>query len=267
VALNCIANNKILQSCPIERLHIFPAAGDTGQSVGNALWYVNTYYPNKIQYNICSPYYGKSYNKKEIEDAINKYADKISWEYCSNVAKKAAESLYNSRIVFWFQGRSELGPRALGNRSILSDPRSKEIPTILNDKVKKREWYRPFAPSVLREKCMEYFDIDESPYMLLAVSVKEDKRDVIPAVVHVDNTARVQTVTKESNALFYDLISEFYILSGIPMVLNTSFNGKEEPIVETPDDAIVTFLNNEGDELFIHEYHIKKMEVTIESCL
>ena len=155
--------------------------------------------------------------------------------------KETAKMISNEKVVGWFQGGSEYGPRALGHRSILADSRKAEMRDILNEKIKHRELFRPFAPSVLLEHCTNFFDIDdESPYMLLVAKVK--KPDLIPAITHVDGTARVQTVTKDANGIFYDVIEEFYKLTGIPLILNTSFNDAGEPIVETPEDATICFL-------------------------
>lgn len=166
--------------------------------------------------------------------------------------------LAQNKIIGWFQGGSELGPRALGHRSILCNPKNKEIKKILNSKIKHREEFRPFAPSCLLEKMNEYFEFDRpSPFMLFSVPVRQNKINEIPAVVHIDNTARLQTVTKNDNDLFYDLITEFYKLTRTPILLNTSFNDRE-PIVETPSDAINTFLSTDLDFLAIGDYLVYK---------
>lgn len=207
-----------------------------------------------------SPYLGKEYSKPEIEMAFLRFKEKIQVVECADVFTKAASSISNGKIVGWFQGRSECGPRALGNRSILADPRDPGMKDRLNDKVKFRESFRPFAPSVIWEYQQEYFDLDiPSPYMLMVSTILEDKRYLIPSVTHVDGTGRLQTVLKELNSSFYELIEKFYEIAGVPIVLNTSFNIRGEPIVETPDDAIQCYLRTGIDELYISNYLIQKL--------
>lgn len=185
----------------------------------------------------------------------------IKYEKSDNISKDAAKLIADGNVIGWFQGGSEFGPRALGHRSILADPRSKTIKDTINQKVKNRQWFRPFAPSVLEEESADYFDLkDDSPFMLLVAKVKEDKKDLIPAVVHVDGTARVQTVSKENNDIYYDLIKEFYNLTGVPIVLNTSFNVVLEPIVETPSDALACFLKTNIDYLVINNFIVEKIK-------
>lgn len=206
-----------------------------------------------------NPYLGKEYTNNEILEAITIYKDKINISLENNVFKAAAKSISCGKIIGWFQGRSECGPRALGNRSILADPRNCEMKDHLNSKVKFREMFRPFAPAVLWENQLEYFDLDiPSPYMLMVSNILENKQHLIPAVTHVDGTGRLQTVINELNPRFYKLILEFKKITGIPIVLNTSFNIKGEPIVETPKDAIKCFINTDIDELFIENYYIRK---------
>ena len=181
-------------------------------------------------------------------------------ELCDDVFSKAATSIANGKIIGWFQGKSECGPRALGNRSILADPRDPGMKDRLNAKVKFRESFRPFAPSILWERQQDYFDLDvPSPYMLMVADILEEKRYLIPSVTHVDGTGRLQTVMKELNPMFYRLIEKFDETTGIPIVLNTSFNIRGEPIVETPDDAIQCFLGTGIDELYISSYFVKKL--------
>ena len=206
-----------------------------------------------------SPYLGKEYSKEEIETSFLNYKDKIQVEECNDVFSKAAASIADGKIVGWFQGRSECGPRALGNRSILADPRDPSMKDHLNAKVKFREAFRPFAPSILWERQQEYFDLDiPSPYMLMVSDILEEKRHLIPSVTHVDGTGRLQTVMKELNPTFYNLIERFNDITGTPIILNTSFNIRGEPIVETPDDAIRCFLGTGIDELFINDFFIQK---------
>jgi len=176
-----------------------------------------------------------------------------------DIFKKTAQYIYDGYIVAWYQGRSESGPRALGNRSLLADPRNPNMKDIMNNNVKHREPYRPFAPSVLAEYASDWFEnISESKYMTKIFKVKNNKQKYIPAVVHIDNTARIQTVSKEDNKLFYNLIKEFYNLSNVPMVLNTSFNDKGEPIVETPEDAFNTFSKTGINILVLKNFIIRK---------
>lgn len=206
-----------------------------------------------------SPYQGKRYTRSDVEKAIALFNGKISVEDCEDKYEKAAQAIANNKIIGWFQGGSECGPRALGNRSLLANPRNPQMKDILNSRVKFRESFRPFAPAVLEEYQEEYFDLDiPSPYMLMIADVREDKKEVIPAVVHVDGTARLQTVIREMNPEFYTLIQTFYKLTGVPIVINTSFNINKEPIVETPEDAIRCFLNSDFDELYIEDVRIMK---------
>lgn len=207
-----------------------------------------------------SPYLGKEYSNEQIKAAFSNYNGKIQVELCDDVFSKAATSIANGKIIGWFQGRSECGPRALGNRSILADPRDPGMKDRLNAKVKFRESFRPFAPSILWERQQDYFDLDvPSPYMLMVADILEEKRYLIPSVTHVDGTGRLQTVMKELNPMFYRLIEKFDETTGIPIVLNTSFNIRGEPIVETPDDAIQCFLGTGIDELYISSYFVKKL--------
>lgn len=206
-----------------------------------------------------SPYLGKRYSMDEVMEAAACHRDKIISTPCSNKYIQAAKSISNGKIIGWFQGKSECGPRALGNRSILADPRNPEMKDILNSRVKFREFFRPFAPAVLYEHQMEYFDLDiPSPYMLMVSDIWQSKREVIPAVTHVDGTGRIQSVLKELNSEFYELINNFYTITGVPIVLNTSFNINKEPIVETPLDAINCFLISDFDELYIEDMLIVK---------
>ena len=175
-----------------------------------------------------------------------------------DLLRTVANHIAERQVVGWFQGRSEWGPRALGNRSILADPRDPTMKDIVNEKVKKREMFRPFAPTVLLEKTSEYFDIDcPSPYMLLIAQVKKPN---VPAITHVDGTARLQTIAREDNALYYDLINEFYKMTGVPLVLNTSFNMAGEPIVCSPQDAFKTFMNTQIDILAMGNFVLAKEE-------
>lgn len=207
-----------------------------------------------------NPYNGKTYTQEEICQAIKRYDTKIIAVKCDDQYKQAAISIAEGKIIGWFQGRSEGGPRALGNRSILADPRNPKMKDILNNRVKFREAFRPFAPSVLFEFQQEYFDLDiPSPYMLMVADIWPIKRAEIPSVTHIDGTGRIQTVLKELSPEYHQLIYAFYERTGVPIVLNTSFNVNKEPIVESPDDAINCFLNTDIDELYIEHYYIKRV--------
>jgi carbamoyltransferase len=264
VGLNCVANYQVLVKSKFKNIFIHPNPGDNGLAVGQALYVYNILNNNDRKYIATTDSLGKKYEESVIKDIIDKYrnrSDIVIEEFFD--LKKMYESLADSislgKITSWFQGRSEFGPRALGNRSIIADPRRKDMKDILNSRVKFRESFRPFTPSVLAEKATEFFELDvESPFMLLACYVKKGKAELVPAITHVDNTARVQTVTKEINDRYYDLIKEFEKKTSIPMVLETSFNINGEPIVETPEDAIKCFLSTDIDVLCIDKYIIRK---------
>lgn len=259
VGLNSVANGRILKETGIEDIYIVPAAGDTGQCLGNVYYGYYDILKNKNRIPFSSAYLGFSYTNAEIELELKKYPN-IKYKKYNNyneLNKRVAKDLVKGKIIARFDGRSEFGPRALGNRSILMDPRKPENKDILNKRVKFRESFRPFAPSVLSEYSNDYFDIgNDSPYMLLVGKVK--KPESIPAVTHVDQSARVQTVTKEDNNNYYDLITEFYRLTNVPVLLNTSFNVNGEPIVETPEDALNSFTSTNIDELAIGLYLVEK---------
>lgn len=268
VALNCNTNAKLVEKNIVEDIFILPASSDRGQSLGNALYgfqKLTGYIPKNPLRN---DYFGRVYSDEEILAALqrkhNSFVKKvvprqeIVYQKQKNIAKTTASLLKDRKIVGWFQGGSELGPRALGHRSILCDPRDEQMKNILNSRVKHRESFRPFAPSCLQEKTDQYFNFTRgSPYMLFSVPVLLGKRSVIPAVTHKDNTARLQTVNKKDNGIFYDVINEFYGQTGVPVVLNTSFNN-QEPIVETPGDAVTTFLSTGIDFLAIGDYLVYK---------
>ena len=195
-----------------------------------------------------SPFLGKTYTTEEIMKEVEQYENEIKYVVLEDVFLKAATSISEGKIIGWFQDGAECGPRALGNRSILADPRQKDMKDIINARVKFRESFRPFAPSVLWEHQREYFDLEiPSPYMLMVADIWPRMREKIPAVTHVDGTGRIQTVMKDMNPKYYKLIEKFYEITGVPVVLDTSFNVKGEPIVETPGDAIRCFLGSNFD--------------------
>lgn len=264
VGLNCVANYQVLIKSGFENIFTHPNPGDNGLAVGQALYVYNILQDNKERHEIKTDSLGKEYSKTEIELAIKQYNDDEDLEIKEYDDLDLMYDLFSSYIesgyiTSWFQGRSEFGPRALGNRSIIADPRRTDMKDILNSRVKFRESFRPFTPSVLAEKSSEFFELDiESPFMLLAAYVKEGKAKLVPAITHEDNTARVQTVTKDVNEPYYNLIKAFYKRTGIPMVLETSFNVADEPIVESPSDAIRTFKSTDIDVLCLSNYIIKK---------
>jgi carbamoyltransferase len=251
VSLNCSSNGALLTSGITNSLSLFPAAGDNGLPVGAALmaaFEAGEYRPQRIS----QAYVGPEFTDDECERTLARYSGEgISFTRAADVARDTAKLLASGAVVGWFQGRMELGPRALGNRSILADPRSTETRDRVN-RIKRRELWRPLAPSVLAERAGEYFDLGgSSPFMLLAVPVRSEKRAIVPAITHVDGSARPQTVTREQNRRYHDLIAAFERETAIPMVLNTSFNDASEPIVCTPDDAVRTFLASDLDALVL----------------
>lgn len=262
VGLNCVSNYKVYANTKFENIFIYPNAGDNGLMVGS-MFGLNNLLQNK-RCSVPNDYLGIEYSKSDIKNSIRKYENssvcKIQeFQNINKLCNITAKLISDGNVVGWWQGRSEFGPRALGNRSILADPRRSDMKDILNIKVKHRERFRPFSPSVLLERCSEFFELDiESPYMLLAPPVKNEKIHLIPAVTHVDKTSRVQTVTKESNLRYYTLIKEFEKMTDIPMVLNTSFNVAGEPMVETPEDALNCFFSTEIDILVIDNIMITK---------
>lgn len=256
VALNCVANGKLLQNTPINNLFVFPAANDAGVSTGAAL-YAAAIYDKKAKFSkMTHPYFGPGYTNKEVEKILK--SRKIRYTKPKDICETTAKLLAENKIIGWFQGRMEIGPRALGNRSILANPLVKSNWKRVNI-IKGRELWRPLAPSVLDEYKDEYFEkAVYSPFMLIALQVKKDKRSVIPAVVHVDGSSRPQTVSKRVNIKFWNLIYQFYKLTGVPVILNTSFNGPGEPIVCNLQGAIATFYNSSLDRLIVDDFIIHK---------
>ena len=253
VALNGVANYKILKNGPFDNVHIPPSPGDGGSAVGCAqyLYFVHNNKKRIIENNHSkliqeNVYVGPSYN----DEYIIKFLDSNNIKYekfeKQSLLKKTAQLISTGNIVGWYQGKMEWGPRALGNRSILADPRNASMKDILNEKIKHRESFRPFAPSVLEEYASDFFDIDiPSPYMLMVAKVK--KPEIIPAVTHVDGTGRLQTVSNDANPLYYDLINEFYKITGVPVIINTSMNVMGEPIVNTPEQAFQMIVKTDMD--------------------
>ncbi len=258
-ALNCVANALIQRDSGFRKVFIQPAANDAGTALGAALYVWCVLEGGERKFEQIHAYHGPSYDEDRIVDVIERAG--LRYEKINMPAESAAKAISEGKIVGWFQGQMEMGPRALGNRSLLADPRRKDMREILNKKIKHREEFRPFAPSVLSENVNEWFEVfgdsQSSDFMLLAYPCKKEKASQIPAVVHVDNTSRIQTVSNKTNPLYHKLISSFYELTGVPMVLNTSFNDSE-PIVMSPEDAINTFLKTGIDILFIENFVVRK---------
>tara|TARA_B100001971_G_C18181752_1_gene533174 strand:- start:19 stop:1344 length:1326 start_codon:yes stop_codon:yes gene_type:complete len=261
VGLNGVANYRILKDGPFENLHIPPSPGDAGSAVGCAQYLYYCFAKNKriIQQSyeriVNNIYVGPEYSNDEIKSFLEK--NKISYEFLERetLLKNTAKLISEGNIIGWYQGKMEWGPRALGNRSILADPRDANMKDILNEKIKHRESFRPFAPSILEEFVPEYFDIDvPSPYMILVAKVKKPEK--IPAVTHIDGTSRLQSISKEVNPLYYDLINEFYKATGVPVIINTSMNVMGEPIVNVPKQAYDMILKTDMEYLVMGNYFV-----------
>jgi carbamoyltransferase len=258
--LNCNSNEQILKSELFEKSYFLPPSDDSGIPLGCA-WYAYQELLDITSNDMLSPYLGKTYSRNEIVETINKFPNLIFNEISDDIElyDTVTNWLIQNRVIGWFQGGSEIGPRALGNRSIVASPINSWMTSHINSDIKKREWYRPFAPAVLFEHQSEIFESDlYSPYMLVTTTVKEEWRKKIPAVTHIDNSARHQSVTETSNNRFYNLINKFYEKTGVPVLLNTSFNGPKEPIVESPLDAINTFIETGLDILVLNNFLISK---------
>src|SRR5579871_3431302 len=261
VALNCVANGKIAREAGFKNVWVQPAAGDDGIAIGCAYYGHLAIQKKPRSYVIKHAYFGKKYTDEDVRDATDKWLIRLATKRINSpdICRDTAKVLAEGKIIGWFQGGSEFGPRALGNRSIIADPRTAEMKDILNSRVKFRQPFRPFAPIVLAEREREIFEGEQdSPFMLLAKPVRPEWRDRIPAIVHVDGTARVQSVSKETNEPLYRLLKEFEAITGVPVLLNTSFNVKGEPIVETPRDAVECFLTTGIDYLAMHDLMISK---------
>ncbi len=290
VALNCVGNGRLLREGPFENIWIQPAAGDAGGALGAALsaWYQYLDNPRRAK-QVCggridgmkASYLGPSFSAAEIQGFLDGMGARYHRLSRKDLVATAAVELASEKVVGWFQGRMEFGPRALGARSILGDPRSTKMQSMMNLKIKYRESFRPFAPSVLRERVSDYFEMScDSPYMLLVAPVQEEirvpmtaeqkqlfgieqlniPRSSVPAITHVDYSARVQTVSREENGIYYDLIAEFARLTDCPLVVNTSFNVRGEPIVCTPEDAFRCFMRTEMDVLVLEDFLLRKDE-------
>jgi carbamoyltransferase len=259
--LNCNSNEKILNSGLYENCYFLPSSDDSGIPLGCA-WYAQQKLIDIESTEPLSPYLGKEYTKSDIIETLNEFPDLIHTEYTNfdELINEVSYWLTQNRIIGWFQGGSEIGPRALGNRSIIASPINSWVTGHINSDIKGREWYRPFAPAVLFEHQSKIFESDVySPYMLVTTTVKKEWRSKIPAVTHIDNSARHQSVTKENNPKFHQLIQSFYEKTDVPVLLNTSFNGPKEPMVESPRDAIKTFLERNINILVVNNFIIRKV--------
>ena len=265
VALNCVANGRLLREGPFKEIFIQPAAGDAGGAIGVAALIWNSVLGNPRTFVWPHAYWGPEYSDADVLRVLEKAGVPYKRYGRRELLETTARLIAEQNVVGWFQGRMEFGPRALGNRSILADARNPANKDVVNLKIKFRESFRPFAPAVLAERASEYFDIDRpSPYMLLTAQVHPERR-VIPAVTHLDGSARLQTVTKEENPLFYDLIQEFDRQTGVPVIINTSYNVRGEPIILSPEDAFRCFMRTKMDALVMHDCVILKRDVEEEA--
>ena len=258
VALNCLMNKRILEQTPFKQFFIQPIANDAGTSLGSALYFYHQVLNQPRRYVFENIFLGNEFDNETIERTLKE--KNVSYKRSHDIFQETAQQIAQGKIVGWFQDRMEAGPRALGHRSIVANPMDAKMKDRLNARVKKREHFRPFAPSVLEEKAEEYFRMpksQKSPYMILIGDVREEKKKVIPAVTHADGTARVDTVSKAANPRYWQLIAEFEKITGVPVLLNTSFN-ENEPIVSTPQEAVNCFLRTDFDVLAIGDFLVVK---------
>ena len=257
VALNSVMNGRIVRESDYEDLYVMPAAGDNGTAIGAAIYLDNTVLGNERRYYHHDPYVGNEYTNDQIEATLKEC--KLDYEKYENIEDVAAKMLHEGQIIGWFQGKMEIGPRALGNRSILANPTMPGMKDKINAEVKHREAYRPFAPSAIVEQAGRFFeDLGDNPFMLKVCNVLPEMRDRLPAITHVDGSARLQTVHKEINPRYHALISKLGELNDTPVVLNTSFNIMGEPIVESPLDAIRCFYSTGLDSLVVGNFLLRK---------
>jgi carbamoyltransferase len=265
VALNSVANSRILRETDFEELYVQPAAGDGGGALGAALWAYNTLLGKPRNFTMKHAYWGRANSESEISEFLTQ--NNIPFRKMKDedeLVDNVVEHLTHAKVVGWAQGRFEWGPRALGSRSIIADPRNPEMKDIVNSKIKFREPYRPFAPSVLAESTEKYFELPHAAqhyparFMLYVVPVVESQHSTLPAITHVDGTGRLQTVFKDQSPRYYKLIERFGQATGVPVILNTSFNLKGEPVVNTPANAFHTFRTSEMDTLVLENFLVEK---------
>lgn len=264
-AMNSVANGKLHQHTPIRHLYVQSAAGDAGGAIGAAV-VVSARIGGRTDFVMDHAYWGPAFGDQEVSNLINSVAPELEAQQCTPehldntdlLCEKTAKAIAAGKVVGWFQGRMEWGPRALGNRSIVCDPRRADMKDILNRKIKRRESFRPFAPSILREEVPHWFEFDDDvPFMMQVHQIKEPRRALVPAVTHVDGSGRLQTVKKQANPLYYKLIEAFARITSVPMVLNTSFN-ENEPVVCSPKEALDCFLRTKMDVLVLGNHYIER---------
>ena len=258
VAFNCVANGMIFDRTPFKELYIHPAAGDAGLAVGAALYVYHQVLGSPRKFTMDHAYWGPEYPPDRLRQVLERYGLSYRALEPPNLVEETARYIVEGKVVGWFQGQTEWGPRALGNRSIVVDPRRPEMKDVLNKRVKHREPFRPFSPSILEEHTGEWFESDyPSPFMLMAYPVREEKRHLITTPTHVDGTGRLQTVSRSANPLYWELIGAFNELTGVPVLLNTSFN-ENEPIVNTPEEAVECFLRTKMDVLVMGPFLVER---------
>ena len=264
--MNSVANGKITKFTPFKNIYIHPAAGDAGGAIGAAYYTWHKILKKEKKFVMKHASWGNSYSNDYIKLILDSEKNKLKDQNCNinyfddykTLNENVAKDLSNGKIIGWFQGRMEWGPRALGNRSILADPRRADMKDILNIKIKRRESFRPFAPSIMREYVSDWFETeDEVPFMMKVFQIKNEKRKIIPAVTHVDGSGRLQTVYEDINERYYDLIKNFYKITKVPLILNTSFN-ENEPIICKPEEAIDCFLRTKMDILVLENFVIRR---------
>lgn len=270
VAHNCSMTGKLLYANLFDDIFVQPASNDGGIALGAALYEYFKQKNDGVREVLSNVYLGSRWNDVEVDHQVNAWEDFFRIRKSDDVCKVAAQAIADGKVIGWFQGRSEFGPRALGNRSILGDPRPAHNKDRINEIVKKREGYRPFAPSVKEEKVNLYYNTSNKtrfPFMSFTLQAIKEHRSLLGAVTHVDGSARVQTVSAKDNPMYWQLLDEFEAITGVPILLNTSFNNHAEPIVDSPTDAIVCFLTTGLDCLFVHDYVLEKKEITTEQWL
>lgn len=258
VSLNSVMNGRIVRESKFKDVYVMPAAGDNGTALGAAYYLYNGILNRPRNFVHLDPYIGTEYTNEDIETVLK--GSKLTYSHHEDICEVAASLLDEGHIIGWFQGKMEIGPRALGSRSILANPALPYMKDKINSEVKFREAYRPFAPSAIIEAKDDFFDLEvEAPFMLKVCNVLKEKQDVIPAVTHVDGSARLQTVRKELHPRYYEVIEKLGRKTGVPVVLNTSFNIQGEPVVESPKDAIRCFFSTGLDALVIGNYLLSKL--------
>ncbi|HYV27635.1 MAG TPA: carbamoyltransferase C-terminal domain-containing protein [Candidatus Eisenbacteria bacterium] len=267
-AMNSVANGKVYQQTPFKRVYIPAAAGDAGGAIGGAFAVWELLKPSGARFHMDHAYWGPEFDDAEITRLLKDHNSELKIEHCKIekfsdplvLCSQTAQAISEGKVVGWFQGRMEWGPRALGNRSIVCDPRRADMKDILNRKIKRRESFRPFAPSILRETVRDWFETDDDvPFMMQVFQVRAEKRARLPAITHVDGSGRLQTVHRATNPLYYQLIEQFQRLTGVPMVLNTSFN-ENEPVVCRPQEALDCFLRTRMDVLVLGNFFVERLE-------